>query len=169
MANTFTLIEAKTLGSAAASVTFSSIPQTYTDLKLVATGRINQGGYDASPWVSGIITLNATAITSGKLLAGTGSAAVSDSNADAFFVTDTDGTSNTFSSFDMYLPNYTSSNTKSVSVDVVTENNATAAAAILEALLSSVTSAITSITLSNQSTYTYAINSTFYLYGIKNS
>jgi hypothetical protein len=34
MANTYTLIESQVLGSAAASVTFSAIPATYTDLVL---------------------------------------------------------------------------------------------------------------------------------------
>ena len=32
MANTYTLIESQVLGSSAASVTFSAIPDTYTDL-----------------------------------------------------------------------------------------------------------------------------------------
>jgi hypothetical protein len=39
MANTYELIEAQTLGTTATSVTFSSIPGTYTDLKLVASVR----------------------------------------------------------------------------------------------------------------------------------
>ena len=39
MANTYTLIQAQTLVSSAASVTFSSIPGTYTDLKIVASSR----------------------------------------------------------------------------------------------------------------------------------
>ena len=169
MANTYTLIEAKTLGSAVTSVTFNSIPQTYTDLKVLATGRINQSGYDSTPWVINEIFLNSTKITSGILLAGTGSATASDTNASAFFTTDTDATANTFCSFDMYLPNYTSSIAKSVSVDVVTENNATAAVQVLQALLSGVTSAITSITFGTVSSYTYNTNSTFYLYGISNS
>jgi hypothetical protein len=34
MANTYQLIEAQTLGSTTASITFSSIPATYTDLKI---------------------------------------------------------------------------------------------------------------------------------------
>jgi hypothetical protein len=38
MATTYEKIATTTLGSSAASITFSSIPSTYTDLRLVATG-----------------------------------------------------------------------------------------------------------------------------------
>jgi hypothetical protein len=38
MATTYDLIASQTLGSAAAAITFSSIPSTYTDLRLVFTG-----------------------------------------------------------------------------------------------------------------------------------
>ena len=44
MANTYTLIEAQTLGSSAASVTFSSIPATYTDLIIKASTRSARSG-----------------------------------------------------------------------------------------------------------------------------
>lgn len=40
---TYTLIASETLGSAAASVTFSSIPATYTDLMLVFNGTCTTG------------------------------------------------------------------------------------------------------------------------------
>jgi hypothetical protein len=39
MANTYTLIESQVLGSSAASVTFSAIPATYTDLVLRVSAR----------------------------------------------------------------------------------------------------------------------------------
>jgi hypothetical protein len=44
MAKTYDPIQTQTLGSAVASVTFSSIPATYTDLVLVYAGVIASGG-----------------------------------------------------------------------------------------------------------------------------
>jgi hypothetical protein len=44
MASTYTPIATTTLGSAAASYTFSSIPSTYTDLVLVVNGILVSGG-----------------------------------------------------------------------------------------------------------------------------
>jgi hypothetical protein len=42
--STYTPIATTTLGSAAASYTFSSIPSTYTDLVLIAVGTLSDGG-----------------------------------------------------------------------------------------------------------------------------
>jgi hypothetical protein len=55
-------------------------------------------------------------------------------------------TANTFGNTEFYIPNYTSSNYKSFSVDGVTENNATAAFALYAGLWSN-TAAITSFRL----------------------
>lgn len=43
--STYTPISSQTLGSAAASITFSSIPSTYTDLVLVIAGKNTASGY----------------------------------------------------------------------------------------------------------------------------
>ena len=43
MASTYEPIATNTLSSAAASITFSSIPATYTDLRLVFVGQLNTG------------------------------------------------------------------------------------------------------------------------------
>jgi hypothetical protein len=77
-------------------------------------------------------------------------------------------TASTFANNEVTIPNYTSSNFKSYSVDSVTENNATQAYAIFVAGLWSNTAAITSITL-GLSSANFVQYSTAYLYGIKNS
>jgi hypothetical protein len=167
MPNNYILLETIALTQSAASVTFDNLPTSgYTDLKIVMSARLTSAGYDSTPWNSGNIAFNGTTITSGKLLAGTGSVAVSDNNASAAFTTDTDATANTFGNFEMYVPNYRSSNNKSVSVDLVTENNGTASVCVLEAILSTVTSPITTISFTPTGGYSYAANSTFSLYGI---
>lgn len=167
MAGNHVLLETIALTQSAASVTFDNLPTSgYTDLKVVMSARLTSAGYDSTPWNSGNIAFNGTTITSGKLLAGTGSAAVSDNNAAAAFTTDTNATANTFGNFEMYVPNYRSSNNKSVSVDLVTENNGTASVCVLEAILSTVTSPITTISFTPTGGYSYAANSTFSLYGI---
>jgi hypothetical protein len=167
MAENHVLLEFIELTQSAASITFDNIPQTgYTDLKILVSGRATTSGYDATPWVTGTITLNSTAVTSGKLLFGTGSSAGSDGNANPAFITDTNGTANTFGSFEMYLPNYTSSANKTISVDVVTENNATSSVIGMQAVLSTVNVPVTSIKLEPHPTAAYAVGCTFSLYGI---
>jgi hypothetical protein len=167
MANTFTLISSQTLSSSAASITFSSIPSTYTDLLVRISGR--------STGSSTVIelTLNGSSSSyTNKRLYGDGSATASDSNNTTFIsnigLDDTGFTANTFSNTDIYIPNYTGSNYKSTSGDGVSENNATLAFSMLAAGLWSNTAAITSITLA-QGGANIAQYSTAYLYGIKNS
>ena len=72
---TYTPIASQTLGSAAASITFSSIPGTYTDLRLVLTGATSVGG-DAL-----VLQFNADTATnySSTILSGYGSSASSSS------------------------------------------------------------------------------------------
>ena len=165
---TYTLISSVTVGSGgAANIEFTSIPSTYTDLviknSLRATGATS-GGF--------LTFNNNTTGYSERLLYGTGSASGSANNSGAGFVWAFETvlstyTANTFSNGDIYIPNYTSSNYKSVSVDNVQENNATASDQYLVAGLWSNTSAITSIKLASGSTF--AQHSTAYLYGISNA
>jgi hypothetical protein len=174
MANpTLTLIASNTVGSGgASSVTFSSIPQTYTDLKVIISARSNRSNvYDG-------VYATFNSITSGytdKLLYGTGSSAGSSSptSTTSAFFGDTDAastTGNTFSNQEIYIPNYTSSNPKSYSIDSVQENNATTAYAEMDAGLWTYTGnpAINNITLS-LGAGNFVQYSDFYLYGISNS
>ena len=82
----------------------------------------------------------------------------------------TNYTASTFDSIDLYIPNYTSSNNKSFSVDSVAENNsATVNQLDLIAGLWSQTAAITSISLTSYNAANFVQHSTATLYGIKNS
>jgi len=167
MANTYNLIEAKTLGSNTASVTFSSIPQTYTDLLLKTSLRFTGSSADSVK----MLFNNSSSNYSFRYLEGSGSSVSSGSNWFQGIWIDTVGSSaNTsiFSNSETYIPNYAGSNYKSVSIDLATENNATTAYMDLVAGLWSDSAAITSLVISPLQ-YSFLAGSTFYLYGIKNS
>jgi hypothetical protein len=171
MPNTFELIASTTLGSSASSIDFTSISSAYTDLCLKLSCR----GTDSALDIVNKINFNgSTSGYSDRFIQGNGSAVVSGSNVwggAAGFAGETDGTSsgsNVFANVEIYIPNYTSSNNKSYSVDSVIENNATSAFMHLIAGLWSNTAAITSISLTLQSG-SFAANSAVYLYGVKNA
>lgn len=165
MANTYTAIATVTVGSGGASdITFSSIAQSYTDLKIVLSARNTTASLDC------LLNFNGSnSNLSRRALYGNGSSAASFAANDGYVivVTQSTDTSNTFGNTEVYIANYTSSNNKSFAVESVTENNATQAYTFLQAGLWSNTAAITSITLSSGSTF--AQYSTATLYGIKNS
>ena len=140
------LISTVTVGAGgAASIDFTSIPQTYTDLQIVFSGRASDGYPDTG--VS--VTFNGLSTNrSRKTLYGTGTSATSSSGTDiAFFTNASTATASTFSSASIYIPNYAGSANKSVSIDGVNEqNNAYALAGIANGLWSS-TAAITQVSL----------------------
>lgn len=114
------------------------------------------------------LQFNGTGINASRKIEGDGSAASSGTRSDFYLtgvVNPSSATASTFSSFEIYIPNYAGSTNKSFSVDSVTENNATTAYTNLIAGIWNTTSAINSITISNA----LAQYSTFTLYGIKNS
>ena len=169
---TYIKIASNTVGSGgAASVTFSSIPATYTDLLVKISARQNVGYANAYLQFNG----SSAASYSFRRIFGTGSACSSygltgQTSADIFASVDRSTfTASTFSNAEIYIPNYRSANNKSFSIDAVNENNATAADASLGADLWSDTAAITSITLLPDTGANYVQYSTFTLYGISNA
>lgn len=167
MANTYTLIDKTTLGSSQATVSFSSIPSTYTDLLAVASVRssANQSGDSFRIYFNG----SATNLSSKQLRGnGSGTASYSTTNGQIGYSTGATDTSNTFASAQIYVPNYASSNYKSFSSEVVQETNDTLAYATMDAGLWSSTSAINQITF-DLGDGDFVSGSSFYLYGIKNS
>lgn len=169
MAATYTLISSVTVGSGgAASISFSSIPQTYTDLVVKLSTRIT----NAVDVYGVLVSINGATNASGfnwRRLQGDGSAASSQSGTNGFagHVEGTTYTANTFGNSELYFPNYTGSASKTFSIDDVTENNGTAAYAILTAVVWNTSSAITSFSFTSAGTY--AQYSTAYLYGISNA
>ncbi len=169
MANTFIAIQTITVGSGgSSSIEFTAIPATYTDLLVKLSLRSDQ----ANVYGGSTISLNnSTSNFTYRFVYGEGAVAAAfggTTNLSADQNGDT-ATANTFSNFDMYIPNYASSNYKSISQDSVTENNATTAYAEFGAVLWSDTAAITSIKLSPASTKVWKQYSTATLYGIKSS
>lgn len=167
------LISRQTVGSAgAASITFSNIPQTFTDLRIVVSVRTDNTSAFGSPSLVGAFNTLTTNRTY-KRVYGAGSSAGSDSNTTASFgVIENAGsgtTANSFSNIEVYIPNYASANYKSYSVDNVADNNsATVNELDLMAGLWSSTAAITSITIS-ASAGNLVEYSTFSLYGISSN
>ena len=164
----YNLIATTTVGSGGAStIVFSSIPQTYTDLLLVVSGRATTDNPTLYVYFNGDTT---AANYTFRAINGDGASATVSAATQAWFmrVTPSSATASTFSNGMSYIPNYTGSTIKSVSTDSVTENNATTAYTQLNAGLWSSTSAITSITLDPFGT-DFAQHSSASLYGIKNS
>lgn len=172
MANTYQLIEAKTLTATAASVTFTSIPQTYTDLLLKFSCRSTSTA-GADIYANLRIQFNSDTGNNynGLLLFGTGSTGgggnyTSQSGNLFSYANGNVTTANIFSNGELYIPNYTSSNQKVSFVDCVVENNATVGFVEFGAERWTGTNAITTIDV--VSIYgLHTANSNFYLYGIK--
>jgi len=172
--STYNLIASQTVGSGgASSVTFSSIPQTYTDLKLTFSIR---GTQSSDLQDNSLITLSGSTSYSSKLLFGQGSGSPSSASTSTTSLNLSEyhpsggATGSTFGNGELYIPNYANTSyNKSISSDFVIENNGTATFMGLSAGLSSYTGAVTSITFTPVSGDSYAQYSTFYLYGIKNS
>jgi hypothetical protein len=173
MANTYTLIEGKTLTATAASVTFTTIPQTYTDLLLKFSCRSTstagtdvyanlkiQFNSDTGNNYNGIIAFGQG---SGSGLSG--SYTTQPGNLFSY-ANGNITTASTFSNGEVYIPNYTGSNQKISSVDCVVENNAVSGFVEFAAERWTGTSAITTIDV--VSLYgLHTADSNFYLYGIK--
>lgn len=168
MPTTYTLISSITVGAGGASeLKFTSIPATFTDLVVLYSLRT---AYAANWQQVPVYFNNDSANSSGRNLYGTGSGVASDTGVwPQLAAVSANATASTFSNGTIYIPNYTSSsNFKSFSVDVVTENNATAAGTNFFAGLWSSTAAINTVQLWGAG-QTFVQYSTAYLYGISKS
>ena len=174
MANTYTLISSNILASDTASITFSSIPSTYTDLVLRYSARLYTDGTSARyPFYIGFNGSSGTA-HSDTVLRGNGASAASFRSTSSPGLPDNPATAelstaNTFASGELYIPSYTVSQYKPSNLFGVNENNTSSETMYANAGLYSSNTAVTSLVLFNSSTYTFVSGSSFYLYGIKSS
>lgn len=161
------------VGSGGAStMQFSNIPQSYTDLLIKISARSTRTAFNQDDLS---YTFNGNTATSYEYrqIRGSGSAVISTTPGPIGYnyagqINSNTSTNSTFSNVDIYIPNYTSSNNKSSSVDGVQENNATEAYQTLVANIWSNTSPITSIQLLvsiNSNSFTQYSSAT--LYGIR--
>jgi len=168
------LIETKTLGTAAASIVFTAIPQDGTDLLLLMSPRSTVAGNNSDN-----VFLSGNSVVSGysnRFLAGSGSVAVSGTNANNFTTKTVIGIAaatavagSGWGTSSVYIPNYTSSVNKSVSVDAATTANSSAQNEVVTIIIAGimpVTAAITSLTITLADGPNFAIGSVFSLYKI---
>ena len=164
-------IQTVTVGAGgASSIDFTNIPQTYTDLVVRTSYRTNV----AQEYDQLRLTFNgsSTAVYSFRGITGAGSGtpgSESSSSVSSIKVAPGVGnsaTASTFTNDEIYIPNYTSSNNKSLSSNAVGENNATTAYASMFAGLWSNTAAITRITLVPESAGNFVQYTTATLYGV---
>lgn len=173
MPSTFQKIATVTVGSGgAASIDFTSVPATYTDLVIKLSSRIGSSADRDGV----LLTFNNTgsgysfrrifAYDSNSVAADSGS---SQSYTQIGNTTANNATSNTFGSHEIYIPNYAGTFNKSIITEATAENNSASSWVVtLGGTLWSNTAAINRVTLTPLSS-TFVQNSTATLYGIKNS
>jgi type IV pilus biogenesis protein CpaD/CtpE len=161
----YELVETIEVGSGgAASIEFTSIPQTGVDLLLVASSR-NTGSI-------GNLKINLNNDTGANYayldLYGTGSSASSSSGSSFTSLLlrqgDSGDTANTFSNSSLYISNYTSSTAKSVSADAVSENNGSSAVMNIMAQNYATSSGVTSMQIASYVSGNLEQYSSFSLY-----
>lgn len=168
---TYEAISTVTVGAGGvSSISFTSIPQTFTDLRLALSARSATSNWADNPLVS---INTSTSTFSRRSMYAEGGAAGSEVGSTGRLiglVPAATSTASTFGVFDIYIPNYTNaSNFKSFSVDSVGENNSSTSGLWVLSGLWSTAAAVTQISLTLNSTANFVQYSTATLYGIKNS
>ena len=176
MPSTYTLISSNVLSSSAASVTFSAIPSTYTDLIIRAS--VRNSGDNGNNAAAMSTTFNSDVANNYSWTYFYGASTTPNSgqtsaysNIQGYFISDgSSATASTFANTEIYIPSYASSNKKPVSYFGTPETNGTTLDHnSVGAALWQGTAAITTILLKPVYGANFVSGSSFYLYGIKNS
>ena len=173
MAATHTLIQTYRLSSAQSTITFSSIPQTYTDLKVYVSSRSTLTG---SPrrYIDCNINGSSANNTYIRSIAYSTSSYTTDydpTNSNWSVQTAADAAANTFSQGEYYFSNYTNTTDNKAGQftgGALGDTNNDHMVGVWGAYRTS-NSAITSISFVSGDSGNFAANTVFALYGIKNS
>jgi hypothetical protein len=166
-----TAIQTIVVSSPTTSVTFSSIPNTYSDLSVVISGRSDHGFH----YGGGTLRFNGDSGTNYSFIRVYGDTTTvgSSSSTTSTGVVDWDvnggtTTAGVFGNTQISIPNYQSNTFKTCSIEYAVENNSAAGINGLLSGLWSNTSPITSITLLSftYSTFYFQPYTTFTLYGV---
>jgi hypothetical protein len=161
---TYDKIATQTLASTATSITFSSIPATYTDLRLVFVGKSSSGNCDLK------LTFNGDTSSgnySQAAIAGNGSSALSSytTSATSISLSLFNALSTSISLFELDVFSYAGSTRKTMLFSASTDAVGSGATEKNVGLWRQI-AAISSLTITTTSN-TYAIGTTATLYGIK--
>ena len=162
---TYTPIQTQTLGSSAGTVSFTSIPQTYTDLVIISQIKNTTAAYLTYL----IVNSGNGGLFSGTLLYGNGSSAVSQNyTGDNSYLIDRypGGTSTTnFAIYETHIMNYSNTTTYKTALSRGNIPDGSGTAVNAGVFLLRNTAAVTTLTFSVGGGQ-YATGSTFTLYGI---
>lgn len=171
MPNTMTLIQAVTVGSGgASSISFTSIPSTYTDLILYTSTRAASTGAN---WA--LMSVNSTSDTTIDLkhMIADGNTVATQAYGSGRLTNNQNGFSaNTFAYAKMYMPNYlNTSRNKSMAVLGAQTNNTSSPrpSCFITSLKWNNNAAVNSIVFTLDGGGNFAQYSTAYLYGISNT
>lgn len=172
MAYTFNHISSVSVNSPTSSVTFSSIPQNYTDLCIIISARSSRSSNNDSIAIepNGSISNRAGVAIHGNSNTATG--VITTTEVAFAALIGSNAVANAFSNVEIYVPNYTSSQPKMFRSNGVTENISGSADAAFQSLNNfywNDTAAITSIVLKSSTGNNFVQYSEFNLYGISNA
>lgn len=164
--STYTLISSQTLGSSASTVTFSSIPSTYTDLVLIASARVTGGQNSDGMDVYCYLNSDSGANYSNTQFYGNGSSASSNrgTNWTAVYAgVSSNGSQNSWPTIVLNINNYANTTTYKT---VLSRADSPIAYTTTKVSLWRNTSAINSLTFFPELSLSFVSGSIFSLYGI---
>jgi hypothetical protein len=176
MANTYVALAKTVLTTTQATITFSSIPATYTDLVLQISARSSYAVNNQDPVYVRFNSDTANNYSQTELYGYQGNTIFSSRAGNIGYVQvysaqTANNPADIFSTIEMYIPNYTSTITKTVGITGMTEQSAASGVYVTGIMARQWrgTAAISTITLTLQTGPNFVSGSSFYLYGIKNS